>query len=132
LYVSHSLSCVLLTSANRNLDTDFLEHLKSLPPSAADLELRSLSTGDGDESSNELLHFIRALTSRLKARRDYELVQAWMAVFLRLHFDLVMADPALLRELEQWRACQAKERARLDELIGYCGGVVGFLRSPRT
>jgi U3 small nucleolar RNA-associated protein 21 len=55
-----------------------------------------------------------------------------MAVFLRLHFDLVMADPALLRELEQWRACQAKERARLDELIGYCGGVVGFLRSPRT
>lgn len=121
-----------MTSANRNLDTDFLEHLKSLPPSAADLELRSLSTGDGDESSNELLHFIRALTSRLKARRDYELVQAWMAVFLRLHFDLVMADPALLRELEQWRACQAKERARLDELIGYCRGVVGFLRSPRT
>jgi hypothetical protein len=66
-------------------DTDFLEHLKSLPPSAADLELRSLSLGLGDESSNELLHFIKALTSRLVARRDYELTQAWMTVFLRLH-----------------------------------------------
>ncbi|KAL1838319.1 hypothetical protein VTJ49DRAFT_2809 [Mycothermus thermophilus] len=126
------LTSKLLTCGRSGDYTDFLEHLKSLPPSAADLELRSLSSGDGDESSNELLHFIRALTSRLRARRDYELVQAWMAVFLRLHFDLVMADPALLTELNEWRACQARERARLDELIGYCGGVVGFLRSPRT
>jgi U3 small nucleolar RNA-associated protein 21 len=113
-------------------DTEFLEHLKSLPPSAADLELRSLSPGDGDDASNELLHFIKALTSRLVARRDYELTQAWMTVFLRLHFDLVMADESLLAALAQWKEYQARERERLDDLVGYCGGVVGFLRSPRT
>jgi U3 small nucleolar RNA-associated protein 21 len=115
-------------------DTDFLEHLKSLPPSAADLELRSLSIGHGDDddSSNELLHFIKALTSRLVARRDYELTQAWMTVFLRLHFDLVMASEPLLAALAEWKEYQARERERLDDLVGYCGGVVGFLRSPRT
>ncbi|KAI8160979.1 U3 small nucleolar RNA-associated protein 21-like protein [Colletotrichum sp. SAR 10_86] len=106
---------------------DFITHLKTLSPSTADLELRSLSPEDGG-----LLNFIRALTSRLAARRDYELVQAWMTVFLRLHFDLVMADPELLEALGEWKALQEKEAGRLDDLVGYCSGVVSFLRSPRT
>lgn len=112
-------------------DDEFIEHLKSLSPSSADLELRSLSLGDDDES-NELLLFIRALTTRLLARKDYELTQAWMTVFLRLHFDLVMENKALLKALEEWKEQQEKECNRLDDLVGYCSGVVTFLRSPRT
>lgn len=98
------------------------------------MELRSLTPGsdEDDASSNELLQFIRALTSRLAARRDYELTQAWMTVFLRLHFDLVMASDVLRGALAEWRDHQARERDRLDGLVGYCGGVVGFLRNPRT
>ncbi|TWU76621.1 hypothetical protein ED733_008194 [Metarhizium rileyi] len=110
----------------------FVDHLKSLSPSSADLELRSLSFGDGDDESNELLHFIRALTTLLKARRDYELTQAWMTVFLRLHFDVVMESEALLKALEHWKSFQEKECNRLDSLVGYCSGVVSFIRSPRT
>jgi U3 small nucleolar RNA-associated protein 21 len=75
---------------------------------------------------------VRALTSRLVARRDYELVQAWMAVFLRQHADAVAASEALAGALAEWKAFQEKESARLDELVGYCSGVVGFLRNPRT
>lgn len=114
------------------LDQEFVEHLKSLSPSSADLELRSLAIGDGSEDTNELLHFIRALTSRLEARRDYELTQAWMTVFLRLHFDLVMGSEDLLSALKTWKSHQEQECNRLDSLVGYCGGVVNFLRSPRT
>ncbi|EGY20813.1 U3 small nucleolar RNA-associated protein [Verticillium dahliae VdLs.17] len=112
---------------------DFIEHLKSLSPSTADLELRSLSIGDmsGNET-NGLVHFIKALTSRLKSRRDYELTQAWMTVFLRLHFDIVMENEASLAALQEWKVMQESECARLDGLVGYCSGVVGFLRSPRT
>ncbi|CAJ2513552.1 Uu.00g016710.m01.CDS01 [Anthostomella pinea] len=117
-------------AASGNYD-EFIEHLKSLSPATADLELRSLSVGEDDET-NELLHFIRALTSRLVARRDYELTQAWMTVFLRLHFDLVMANDVLMSALQEWKNHQADECARLDNLVGYCGGVVSFLRSPRT
>nr|5ICA_C Chain C, Putative U3 snoRNP protein [Thermochaetoides thermophila DSM 1495] len=122
----------LLVGGAKGDYTDFIEHLKALPPAAADLELRSLSIGNGDEATNELLHFIRALTSRLVARRDYELTQAWMTVFLRLHFDLIMENEELLQALGEWREHQARERDRLSELVGYCGGVVSFLRSPRT
>ncbi|KAH6677910.1 WD domain-containing protein [Plectosphaerella plurivora] len=123
----------LMDGAETGDYNDFIDHLKGLSPSSADLELRSLSIGDaGDNSSNGLLHFIRALTTRLAARRDYELTQAWMTVFLRLHFDLVMDNEDLLAALKEWKKLQGRESARLDDLVGYCSGVVGFLRSPRT
>lgn len=85
-----------------------------------------------DDESNELLHFIRALTSRLRSRRDYELTQAWMTVFLRLHFDLILESGELMVALKEWKEQQAQESERLDSLVGYCSGVVGFLRSPRA
>ncbi|KAI5919853.1 Utp21 specific WD40 associated putative domain-containing protein [Camillea tinctor] len=124
---TNSLQC---GAASGNYDK-FIEHLKSLSPATADLELRSLSMGE-DNESNELLHFIRALTSRLVARRDYELTQAWMTVFLRLHFDAILESDTLRGALQEWKRHQAEEWTRLDNLVGYCGGVVNFLRSPRT
>ncbi|KAF3007054.1 hypothetical protein E8E14_002842 [Neopestalotiopsis sp. 37M] len=111
---------------------DFIEHLKSLSPSSADLELRSLSASEVDEDANELLQFIRALTSRLQSRKDYELTQAWMTVFLRLHFDMIMESDTLMAALQDWKKHQAEECERLNNLVGYCSGVVSFLRSPRT
>ncbi|ODA76367.1 hypothetical protein RJ55_08213 [Drechmeria coniospora] len=125
-------SSKLRDAATTNNYDEFIEHLKSLSPSSADLELRSLSVGDGDEATNELLLFILALTARLKARKDYELTQAWMTVFLRLHFDVVMESEMLLAALKTWKSHQSQECNRLDDLVGYCSGVVGFLRSPRT
>jgi hypothetical protein len=114
-----------------SVDESFINHLKSLSPSSADLELRSLSA-TSDSSANELLHFIKALTVRLQERRDYELTQVWMTVFLRLHSDEVMQSQELLDALKEWKGYQEKECGRLDGLVGYCSGVVSFLRSPRT
>jgi len=73
---------------------------------------------------------VEALTSRLKQKRDYELVQAWMAVFLKLHGDVVAYDKKLPEALSVWRQCQESEGARIGELIGFCNGVVPFLRNP--
>ncbi|CAK7265827.1 rRNA-processing protein utp21 [Sporothrix epigloea] len=113
----------------------FVDHLKNLPPAQADLELRSLAAEEG-----ELALFVRAMTSRLRARRDYELVQAWMTVFLRLHGSVAVEAAAngnghlddFAAALAEWRAVQDEESSRLDKLVGYCGGVVGFLRNPRS
>lgn len=91
--------------------------------------------------------FVEALTWRLRQRRDYELVQAWMAVFLRVHGGEIAGGTGQggmnedgegygegeeLREaLREWRAVQDGEGKRLGALVGYCSGVLAFLRSER-
>ena len=124
-----SFTTLLRACANGSDYGALAEHLKTLSPSAADIEIRSLNA---QGSSNELVSFVAALTSRLKDKVDYELVQAWMSVFLRIHGETVAQDPDLVEVLKQWRTEQAKEAKRLGALVGYCGGVVGFLRSGRT
>ncbi|KAL9128353.1 MAG: hypothetical protein Q9217_002957 [Psora testacea] len=116
----------LLNAAAENEDYDnFISHLSSLPPSAADVEIRSLTP-------SEMVPFVHSLTFRLRQKRDYELIQAWMAVFLRLHGDVVVTGGLELRQaLKEWRAIQEQERARLADLVGYCAGVVSFLKSGR-
>ena len=147
----------------------FLTHLGSLAPSAADLLIRTLRGVD-------LTLFVQALTWRARQRKDYELCQAWMGVFLRLHGEDIVHDVsetgnaraergvshalvpmdrtdlmdgeeldhdlagggqspgrgALTRALREWREVQVQERERMNELVGYVKGVVGFLRSART
>jgi U3 small nucleolar RNA-associated protein 21 len=107
----------------------FISHLKELTPSTADLEIRSLNPR---RPHTELIGFIRALTYRLQSKLDYELVQVWMSVFLRAHADVVVSDESLMKAVREWRGEQEKEAARLRELVGFCSGVVGYLRSART
>ena len=108
--------------------TRLLEYLASLPPSAADIAIRTLDTQD---PYTELRVFITALTARLQERRDYELVQAWMSVFLRLHGDVVVRDEALVGLLRKWQEESKRERERVGGLVGYSVGVVGWVRSAR-
>lgn len=126
---------VALRTGSETLDyTPFMTHLATLSPSAADLAIRSLSPISNSSSSpSELVSFVNALASRLAEKRDYELVQAWMSVFLKLHSDSVLLDEGgeLREALKRWKGEQEREGRRLGELVGYCGGVVGFLRGPR-
>ena len=125
----------LLHSSTASDDfTPFIEHLKTLPPAAADIQIRSLNplaSSTSPENTNELVAFISALTFRLRQKRDYELVQAWMAVFLRVHGELVPMDKGLVEVLKVWKGVMEGEGKRLEDLVGYCAGVVGFLRSSR-
>jgi U3 small nucleolar RNA-associated protein 21 len=105
-----------------------LSHLSSLPPSAADIAIRTLDT---TEPYTELRTFIKALTARLAQRRDYELVQAWMSVFLRLHGDVVVQDEEAVALLRKWQEEAKGERERVGGLVGYSVGVVGWVRSVR-
>ena len=119
-----TVSALLHSGAGNVHYEAFINHFSSLSPSAADIEIRSLDLA-------EMPAFIHALTFRLQQKRDFELVQAWMAVFLRVHGDIVPANASLKQALQDWRIMQTQERARLAALIGFCGGVVSFLRSSR-
>jgi len=53
-----------------------------------------------------------------------------MAVFLKLHGDAVAYDDRLTEALKVWREFQESEGVRIGNLIGFCNGVVPFLRNP--
>lgn len=117
---------VTLHASSKSGDyTPFTEHLKTLSPAAADIEIRSLNP-------EELTTFVSALTHRLRQKRDYELVQAWMSVFLKIHGEAIPGNADLRDVLVEWRQWQEVEGKRLGDLVGFCGGVVGFIRSGRT
>ena len=103
--------------------TEFFEYLKSLSPSALDLEIRSLISLEHLES------FLAALIGRLRSHRDFEAVQAVMSVFLTVHGDVLISNTELTSKMEELREAQRKEAGRLSELVGYAMGTLGFLRT---
>lgn len=128
IFTKHLADAAAQTSTSPSTYTPLLTYLSSLPPSAADIAIRTLST---TPPYTELHTFIRALTARLQERRDYELIQAWMSVFLKLHGDVVVRDQGLVDGLRKWQAEAKQERERVGRLVGYNVGVVGWVRSAR-
>jgi U3 small nucleolar RNA-associated protein 21 len=87
------------TSMTRHVDqtvvverdySDFFDHLKTLNPSAVDFELRSMSL---DHDLAELRYFLEAIEYLLKVRRDFELAEAYLNLFLKIHGDVLVANP---------------------------------------
>ena len=106
----------------RDADEEFFNYAKALSPAAMDLELRSLV------SLESLRMFIGALTRRLRSHRDFEAVQTFMNVFLRMHGDVLASNEELQSELETLAEAQRKESERLLELLASSLGTLGFVR----
>ncbi|KAF9316671.1 hypothetical protein BG003_001695 [Podila horticola] len=70
--------------------SDFFDHLKGLNPSAVDFELRSMTL---DNDLAEPRYFLEAIECLLKQRRDFELAEAYLNLFLRIHGDILVANP---------------------------------------
>jgi U3 small nucleolar RNA-associated protein 21 len=103
-------------------DQKFFEYLKALSPASIDLELRSLTT------LPHLSSFLTSLAGRLSSHRDFEAVQTFLAVFLRIHGDVLVANPELKDGLKRVELEQEKETKRLMDLTGYALGTLAFLR----
>lgn len=103
-------------------DEVFFAYTKSLSPAAADLEIRSLAT------VQDLSLFLRALSQRLKSRRDFEAVQTYLNVFLRVHGEMLVSNPELRRDLDAFLSLQRQESSRLLDSIAACLGTLAFVR----
>ncbi|KAK3815988.1 MAG: WD40-repeat-containing domain protein [Linnemannia gamsii] len=79
------------TSSSGEKDySDFFDHLKTLNPSAVDFELRSMSL---DNDLAEPRYFLEAIECLLRQKRDFELAEAYLNLFLKIHGDLLVANP---------------------------------------
>ncbi|KAJ3492092.1 hypothetical protein NLI96_g199 [Meripilus lineatus] len=102
---------------------EFYQYVKSLSPAAIDLEIRSLT------SLNAHRLFIKAIVQRLRSHRDFEAVQTFQNVFLRIHGDILIANSELRKELEVLRDVQKTESERVLELLSSSLGTLGFVRN---
>lgn len=55
-----------------------------------------------------------------------------MAVFLRVHGDVVVGDDEVREAVEEYRDALEGERRRVERLGGSVSGLVGWLRAARV
>ncbi|ETW85975.1 hypothetical protein HETIRDRAFT_60335 [Heterobasidion irregulare TC 32-1] len=120
---SESVFFKRLSEADKDSDYDaFFSYAKSLSAAAVDLELRSLVSLDS------LQAFLHALSQRLRSHRDFEAVQTYLNVFLRMHGDVMVANVTLRAELQKLLGIQKRESGRVLELIAASLGTLAFVR----
>ncbi|KAI9466162.1 Utp21-domain-containing protein [Lactarius psammicola] len=100
----------------------FFAFAKSLSPAAVDLEIRSLVT------VQDLRIFLNALSQRLKSRRDFEAVQTYLNLFVRVHGEILIQSAELRSDLEALLLLQRQESSRLLDTISSCLGTLAFVR----
>ncbi|CAG0883822.1 unnamed protein product [Cyprideis torosa] len=88
---------LLDTELTMDYETVF-ERLKEMGPAQIDSEIRSLSTEE-TESYDLPLCFLKMIERILRTRRDYELSQAYLGLFLKVHWSMILSSPVLLEYL---------------------------------
>lgn len=98
--------------------------LLELPPSSTALTLQTLSM-------SSLSPFIQLLTTHLRQRRDYEVVNTYISLLMKYHSEFIQLDE-VAAALKEFQSINEEEGRRLSEMVGYTSGVVGgWLRSSR-
>lgn len=77
---------------------------------------------------DDLRTFMTALTRRLHSHRDFEVVQTFQNVFLRIHGDVLAANSEMQDALETLREAQRMKSERLLELLASSLGTLNFVR----
>ncbi|XP_037229737.1 WD repeat-containing protein 36 [Falco rusticolus] len=77
-----------------------LNLLKSLGPSNIEIELRGLAP-EGGGSVEVMLSFLKMVGMMLNKKYNFELAQAYLALFLKLHLKILSSEPNLLEEVSR-------------------------------
>ncbi|KAF1784390.1 Porphobilinogen deaminase, dipyrromethane cofactor binding site [Phytophthora cactorum] len=93
-------------------------YIQSLSASAVDVEMSTLCMGAFDEEGKKLLGwFLDFLREEMQTRRDFQVLQAYLNRFLKLHEELLVADSALLAQVDELGAVQQQQWQHLQKLL---------------
>ncbi|XP_054162856.1 WD repeat-containing protein 36-like [Oppia nitens] len=85
---------LIISCHNQSDCNPLMDCLKSMSQSAIDAELRSLST-QSIGSPNLMLYFLESLETGLKTYRDFELIQSYLSLFLKIHVEDIVINEKL-------------------------------------
>lgn len=79
--------------------------LEAMGPSAIDFEISCLAS-EGGGSVDLMLLFMKLIESMLISNKDFEVAQAYLALFLKTHGDLIASERQLRDYIPKLQSCQ--------------------------
>ena len=102
--------------------------MKTMGPSAIDIEVRSMSEEMG--GSVELLQtFLQFILYLLTTKKNFEIANAYLALFLKLHGDTVSQEETLIEQLEKIKEMQSLAWTNLETHLNKNLCLVSYLKS---
>lgn len=102
--------------------------LKEMGPSAIDVEINSLPP-EGGGSIDLMLKFMKMINTGFKTNKDFELAQAYLALFLKVHGDTISQNEELKLYIDVLIESQQKGWANLESKLQYNLCVVHALKN---
>lgn len=104
-----------------------VEKLKTMGPSAIDLEVQSLAF-DMRCAVPMLQQFLKMIKHMLKSKRDFELAQAYLSLFLKCHGTMLCEEQELAESLTEFQKLQLKSWKVVREKLFYNLSIVQHLK----
>ncbi|XP_003223040.1 WD repeat-containing protein 36 [Anolis carolinensis] len=115
------------TLVNNNYNSP-ISILKGLGPSNIETELRGLAP-EGGGSIEVMQSFLRMIEAMLNTKCDFELAQAYLALFLKLHFKILSSEPTLLAEISRLSPQLEETRIHLQTLFNQSLCILNYIKT---
>ena len=119
---------LLITCSNESDFRPLFESLKAMGQSAIDVEIRSLST-QLNGCPTLLIYFLDALEVGLKTNREFDLIQSYLGLFLKIHVEDIVTNEELKTRCEQLSQLTDHSWDRLSEEFNKSLCLTNYLRS---
>ncbi|KAJ2794578.1 rRNA-processing protein utp21 [Coemansia guatemalensis] len=125
----NALTRILYSTQDTQEYKAVFDYLMELNPSAIDVEIRTLPV---DDELRAIKAFVRAATAQLNSKRNFELTQAYLQVFLNVFGDVIRENAAELEPLlVELRKESKAQWSTVDGLIRYSACMVEFMRGSK-
>lgn len=140
-----SFGQLLLECEENNSYKELWSSLKEMSPSAIDVEIRSLDfplikSSDNlindfemmdynDGKSHLLVYFLRAIRNGLKTGKDYELMVSYLALFLKIHAEVLFKNSEAREECQLIASSLKDSWSMLETKFNMSLCIINYLRS---
>ncbi|XP_044131879.1 WD repeat-containing protein 36 isoform X1 [Bufo gargarizans] len=124
-----SAFCVQLEESLEHNNYDIpLKTIKDLGPSAIETEIRNLAP-EGGGSVEVMKSFLKMIGRMLETKLDFELAQAYLALFLKIHLRFISSQATLLEDISTLSASLEETWLHMQTLFNQSLCVLNYMKS---
>lgn len=118
---------MLMDTKDSSKFSPVIEKMKTMSPSGLDFEINSLGL-EAEGSVSLLKQFMALIEYMFSTNKDFELAQAYFALFLRTHRNILTEEPTLCEQLKKIEDAQVKGWSKLENDLMFCLSVINVLK----